>query len=249
MKKLLCVLMCCIFAGSLLGCSGEPVEQAGSAVSESSEISSSSSVDADSSAAEASSDASSGSEEASGDVSAASSESVSTSSAVSTLDIEKAEKLLANMRLQEDKVRRFRFYYPIALDGNDQGQWYADVRCFVLPYIGRDANDNVWLQLICNYTEEDWVSFKEVIFAVDDARYTKSFRYFDVVRQIAGGGTVFEYIDFQATSSDIEMLWAIADSTETIVRFQGDDYYYDFTMTAGDKEAIREVLTAYDALT
>ena len=45
---------------------------------------------------------------------------------------------------------------------------------------------------------------------------------------------------------DIEMLQAIADSEETIVRFQGDNYHYDLTISASDKKAIQSVLTAYE---
>ena len=46
--------------------------------------------------------------------------------------------------------------------------------------------------------------------------------------------------------TDIEMLKAIANSKETIVRFQGDNYHYDLTVSASDKKAIKEVLTAYE---
>ena len=59
---------------------------------------------------------------------------------------------------------------------------------------------------------------------------------------------MWEYIDDEVSSWDEEMLWAIANSSETLVRFQGDDHSHDFTVSAGDKEAIRQVLTAYDAL-
>ena len=44
------------------------------------------------------------------------------------------------------------------------------------------------------------------------------------------------------------MLRAIDDSTETIIRFEGDDYYHDLTVTNSDKAAIREALDAYEAL-
>ena len=44
------------------------------------------------------------------------------------------------------------------------------------------------------------------------------------------------------------MLWAIANSTETIIRFEGDDYYRDFTVTAKDKDSIRQMLTIYESL-
>lgn len=46
----------------------------------------------------------------------------------------------------------------------------------------------------------------------------------------------------------IEMLEKIANSKETIVRFQGDQYYYDVTVKSSDKTAISQVLTAYEAL-
>ena len=79
----------------------------------------------------------------------------------------------------------------------------ADRRCFVLPYIGRNA-DSIWLRLVCNYTGGDWVFFEKIIYAVDDERYTDTVAYGDVVRDNGGSET--------------------------------------------DKQAIREVLTAYEAL-
>ncbi len=45
-----------------------------------------------------------------------------------------------------------------------------------------------------------------------------------------------------------EMLQKIAESNETIIRFQGDDYHYDLTVTKTDKEIIRDVLDLYKAL-
>lgn len=157
------------------------------------------------------------------------------------------DKLLSSMILSEDKVRRLSFYYPTNTIFRTGGEWYADVRCFLLPYIGRDGDGNVWLRLIYNYTDDDWVFFKKVTVAADDERYTKSFSYFDIVRDNAYGN-VWEYMDDEVSDSDIEMLWDVANSAETIIRFEGDDYTYDFTVTATDKAAIRQVLTAYEAI-
>ena len=157
-----------------------------------------------------------------------------------------AEKLLAGMRLDEDKIQRMQFYTPKVVKHYSDGSWAADIRCFVVPYLGRDTN-SVWLRLICNYTGDDWVFWKKLTFAVDDERYTKTFSYYDIVRN-NGGGVVWEYIDTDVSDSDVEMLWAIANSTETIVRFEGDDYTHDFTVNSADKQAIRDVLTAYEAL-
>ncbi|MDD6189942.1 MAG: hypothetical protein PUB32_10290 [Clostridiales bacterium] len=156
-----------------------------------------------------------------------------------------AEKMLSKMTVEEDKVRGMSFYYPKAFPYYST-YWGADVRCFVLPYIGR-SKDAVWMRLICDYTSDDWVFFKKIIFAVDDERITKSFGDFDVTRD-NGGGDVWEYVDIDVGTSELNLLEAIANSTETIVRFEGDDYYYDFTVRDSDKTAIRETLDTYYAL-
>lgn len=157
-----------------------------------------------------------------------------------------AEQLLAGLRKDEDKVRGLAFYYPSAFPFYSD-YWAADQRSFVLPYLGKEG-DRVWLRLVCNYTADDWVFFKQITFAVDDERYTKYFNYFDVTRDNAYGD-VWEYIDVDVSESNYEeILSAIADSNETIIRFEGDNYYRDFTVSAGDKEAIRQMLTVYQAL-
>ena len=162
-----------------------------------------------------------------------------------TLLEQQANSLLSTMRVETDAVRGMSFYYPQAFPYYTD-YWGADVRCFALPYLGR-SGDDVWLRLVCDYTADDWIFFKQITFAVDDERYYKTFNYFDVVRDNAYGD-VWEYVDIEVGSSEEELLWAIANSTQTIVRFEGDDYYHDFTVSANDKQAIRDVLTVYDAL-
>lgn len=162
-----------------------------------------------------------------------------------TLLEQQANSLLSTMRVETDAVRGISFYYPQAFPYYTD-YWGADVRCFALPYLGRSGED-VWLRLVCDYTADDWIFFKQITFAVDDERYYKTFNYFDVVRDNAYGD-VWEYVDIEVGNSEEELLWAIANSTQTIVRFEGDDYYYDFTVSANDKQAIRDMLTVYDAL-
>lgn len=157
-----------------------------------------------------------------------------------------ALKLLGNMRLDEDKVRHLKFYYPKAWRFNSSGSWIADTRCFILPYIGMDDNGNIWIRVVYNFTDDDWVFFKKITVAVDDERYYGSFKYFDIVRD-NDGGQVWEYIDTDG-ASDVTMLWAIVNSKETIVRFEGEDYSHDFTVRESDKQAIKEALLVYEGL-
>ncbi|HIY17367.1 MAG TPA: hypothetical protein H9839_08505 [Candidatus Intestinimonas stercorigallinarum] len=157
------------------------------------------------------------------------------------------DSLLAGMRLEEDKVRGIRFYNPKGWVYYDSNTWAADQRCFILPYLGQDST-HTWLRLVLNYTGDDWVFFKQILMNIDGEQHQKSFSYFDVVRDNSGG-RVWEYIDLDVSNdSDVEWLWDIANSAETIIRFQGDDYSHDMTVTDVDKAAIRDCLTVYEAL-
>ena len=66
------------------------------------------------------------------------------------------------------------------------------------------------------------------------------------VPTVAVVGDVWEGADIVASSEDLELLQKIADSKETIIRFQGDRIY-DLTVSDSDKTAIKQVLTAYEA--
>ena len=77
--------------------------------------------------------------------------------------------------------------------------------------------------------------------------------YGDTVRDNSGG-VVWEWYDeclnYNAAmdSARIQMLQAIANSKQTIIRFQGDDYHYDLSVTNTDKQMIRDTLVLYEAL-
>lgn len=157
---------------------------------------------------------------------------------------DKAMSMLSSLVKSEDKFQGCAFYFPSSWPGiRSSGDWYADKRCFILPYLG--VNDSyIWGRMVINYTEDDWVFWKKCTVLCDGERYTHTYSYFDIVRDNSRG-RVWEYCD---DDMDIEMLRAIADSTEAIVRLEGSDYYFDFTISASDKNAIKTILEIYDAL-
>ena len=75
---------------------------------------------------------------------------------------------------------------------------------------------------------------------------TKSFSNSQINRD--NTSIVWETADYVASVTDIEILRKIASSSETIIRFQGSNYSYDHTVTAKEKTAITDVLTAYEYL-
>ena len=153
-----------------------------------------------------------------------------------------AKEMMKKMEVEEDFVRNLSFYYHSQFPRGDE-YWYADERCFSLPYLGKQG-DHVWLRWICNYTDDDWVFFEKITFAADDERFYKFFSYYDVVRD-NDSGDVWEYVDMEVGATEIEILQAIANSEKTVIRFEGDDYYRDFTVSDKDKTAIQFMLDLY----
>ena len=149
------------------------------------------------------------------------------------------EAALAKLKTSYDKVQGITWYEASAQPT------YADTRSYVLPYIGKNSG-NTWLRLHFHYTGKSWIFFEHVTIVVDGATYYKDFNYYDITRD--NDTEVWEIADIEPHSKDIEMLWAIANSTETIVLFEGDSRYYDLTVNSKDKTAIKEVLTAYELM-
>ena len=146
---------------------------------------------------------------------------------------------LSRVKTNTDRVNGVTWYHP------KQTPNYANIRSYILPYIGKfDSGLNV-LHMVYHYTGDNWVFYDEIIFLIDGDRRTKTFSYGDVDRD-NGYGDVWERADTRPTKSEIEMLKKIAESKETIVRFQGDSKQYDFTVSAADKQAINDVLTIYE---
>ena len=156
-----------------------------------------------------------------------------------------AEPYLKRLKLEEDKVWGNKFYYASGFPYYDAyGYWGADVRSFALPYMGTNGS-SVWLRLVFNYTAYDWIFFETITIAVDGQRYFEVFDYFDVTRD-NDWNNIWEYVDVPVNSYEMDILRAIANSNEAIIRFEGDRYYDDVTITAADKKAISEMLLLYE---
>lgn len=87
----------------------------------------------------------------------------------------------------------------------------------------------------------------KLTFAVDGQNYYQSYDYFEVARD-NDGGKVWEYVDISVDKAEKILLEKIANSEKTIIRFEGKEHYYDLTVSAKDKKAIADMLTAYDLL-
>ena len=154
------------------------------------------------------------------------------------------EAALKNLKTTYDKVQKLTWYQ------HKNEPQYTDICCYIYPYIGRMDSGYTWLRVSLNYTDAQtdagWVFFNTVIFSVDGENTTKSFSRSDITRD--NDTEVWETADFEPNASEIQLLRNIAASDETIIRFQGNEYYEDHIVTKNEKDAIVDVLAAYEYL-
>ncbi|WP_223068090.1 DivIVA domain-containing protein [Paenibacillus caui] len=155
---------------------------------------------------------------------------------------EEARKLkaaLSNTRKQRDSVREIDWYYA------KTSTEYADVNEAYI-YIGKQEGSDPWIRFRIQYEGDDWLFINNYIFKVDGKTYTVTPGLTDVQRD--NDVNVWEWYDYGVTDSDIDMLRAIASSKKTVLRYEGDQYYKDRTITSAEKKAIQTALDAYTAL-
>ncbi len=157
------------------------------------------------------------------------------------------DKVLENHKSKfeadHDKVENITWYYPLNMPE------YIDERSYIIPYIGVQ-NDNMWICVRYNYTEDDWVFWESLTIVADGEKFVKYVGPFNTVRD-NDGGVVWEWyddaLDLNAAmdTKELQNLEKIANAKETIIRFQGDEYSYDLTVSEKDKAMIRDVLAMY----
>ena len=79
----------------------------------------------------------------------------------------------------------------------------------------------------------------------DEQRYEKDNSEFERDNNYSG---IKEWYDNSAKDDDLIMIKAIVKSKNAIIRFKGSNTYEDYLITSQEKEALKDVLEAYEAL-
>lgn len=154
------------------------------------------------------------------------------------------EKRLAEatkkMRTNFDEVKEITWYHDKTTTD------YVDENSFAI-YIGKEKTGEPWLRIRLQYAGDDWVFVDSYIIKADDTTFNINPSYGEIKRD-HDYGVVWEYYDGPVTDEIYNMIIAIMDSKKTIIRHQGDEYRFDWTVKEAEKKAIRNVLDAYEAL-
>lgn len=105
----------------------------------------------------------------------------------------------------------------------------------MFAYIGKEENTKPFLRLNIQYVADDWLFIEKFIFNVDGKTYTISSTKYGEFKRDNGSGQIWEWLDRSVGASELKIIKAVANSKSTKVRFQGDKYYKDRTISSREK--------------
>jgi len=122
---------------------------------------------------------------------------------------------------------------------------YLNSRSTAFFYIGRRGESGPpFLRMKIQYTSSDWI-FTNKVYAWDGGK--KTILVSDGFKR-DNNANIWEWKDVSPTSQQVETMRTLANSNEAVLRFEGDKYWKDVTLSASDKGAIRDVLFAFEVM-
>jgi len=149
------------------------------------------------------------------------------------------ERAVTRLRKSEDRVEGITWYQ------HPNAPKYLNSRSTAYLYIGKKGEaGRPWLRMKVQFTASTWLFVKNVSAWHDGIKEPLISGYFERDNNT----TIWEWMDVRPDDYQIEVLRSLANADEAILRFEGDQYRKDVTLSAGDKKAIREVLEAYEVM-
>lgn len=111
-------------------------------------------------------------------------------------------------------------------------------------YIGLDENEDPTLRLVIRYYGDDWLFISKILVKPDDAL----FEIYPEKMERDNDSDVWEWMDIVPNDTNIAMLVSIISSKNTKVRFEGKQYYKDWTLTQKEIKGLNDTQKYYSLL-
>ena len=166
---------------------------------------------------------------------------VDEANSVKTLYKEDINYILSRFTQHYDELRSLTFYKDASsVESNNKNTLYA--------YIGVADSGKIWLRLKIQYSGEDWIYAERYTINTDTNSYVIVPEPYDMVRHHDATG-IWELCDMDVTEAQLEMLYDIMNSNQTVVIYEGKADTVEYKVTAKEKFALQNIILAYDTLT
>lgn len=147
------------------------------------------------------------------------------------------QKALKNMRKKHDDMNDITWYR------DKSSPIYSNVNG-LFCYFGVSKKEPLRLRFRIQYKGENWLFINSYLINVDGVKYEMNA---DGISRDNDNG-IWEWIDILVFKDELEIIKAISKGKKVKIRHIGDKYYKDRIITNREKQALRNVLDAYQAI-
>ncbi|OBX22195.1 MULTISPECIES: nucleoporin Nup88 family protein [Bizionia] len=155
------------------------------------------------------------------------------------------EKRLAsatkNMRKKYDDMNEITWYR------DKSSPQYNDYNGF-FGYFGKSNTGSPFLRLRIQYAADDWLFIERYVIKVDGITYEIAEEKYGEIETDNGSGGIWEWLDRAVTKKEMEIMNAVSNGKDVKIRFIGKQYYKDKTINSSQKQALRNVIDAFEAM-
>lgn len=126
---------------------------------------------------------------------------------------------------------------------------YLNTRKSISVYFGTSGTKLDHPRIKIQYVSDDWLFIEKYIIKADNISYEISPKYGVIERDngalSSGEIGIWEWFDASMTYENIEMVLAIIKSEKAVIRFEGRQYYRDYTISQTEKTGLKETLIVW----
>lgn len=156
-----------------------------------------------------------------------------------TKSIEQVDEILKGLTRKFDEFDSTAYYQDKATTK------YLDVSSFH-TFLYRSKNNYVIPYLKIQYVAEDWLFIKSYQIKTDTASYL--INPIKPIERDHGNGKIWEWYVTELKNNELPMLKDVATSKQVKIRFNGDQYQKERTISTKEKQAVKNVLAVYDKI-
>lgn len=164
------------------------------------------------------------------------------------INLQKAEvkkKLaLSKMKAKYDDINNITWYYD---KSTPQPRNVNNLKVYFGLEGKTTYNGSIpWLRFVIQYAGDDWLFINSYTFKVDNNVYAIVPKYGEV--KTDNNDRVWEWYDTNVDTNIFNIIYNLILSKNAKVRYNGKQYYNDGTITPKEKQAIKNVLDAFEAI-
>lgn len=119
---------------------------------------------------------------------------------------------------------------------------------FFYVYLGQKVKTGfVWPRLLMGIIKSDWIFFKTIIINNDGEIDTITPQRNNLHHDTLGGSIILEEVDLAANDYETLIKKIIA-AKKTMIRFKGDNYSHDFTLSETQRISLKRIWRLYELM-